>query len=322
MEPRANHVLIGAFTLLGAGLLLLFGLWSARWASDQAWQQIEVHFLQPVSGLSEGSMVQYNGIRMGSVQALELSPADPGRVVAVIRLKPDAPLHQDTTARLSVQGLTGVAIIQLRGGSADSPKLQAAGRGALPVIIAEESGLQRLMATSEDIASTASEVMLRLLDFLSEENADRVSTTLDNVDDFIRGLTGEGERLGEIVHNLHAGSAELAPLFQDARAMLRQLSDTLTELEPALAQTLPEAAEDMSQAMRRLAGIARRFDRMVARNEAAIAGFGDDVIVPLGPTVQDLRRLLDDLSLLVERIDQNPAGFLFGSEQPEEYRPR
>jgi len=322
MEPRANHVLIGAFTLIGALLLVLGALWSARWASDQAWQQLEVHFLQPVSGLNEGSVVQYNGIRMGSVEQLELSPDDPGRVIAVIRLQSEAPLRQDTTARLSVSGLTGVSTIQLRGGSADSPPLEPPGPDQAPILIAEESSLQRLIETSEDIASTASEVMLRLLEFLSEENAVRVSTTLNNIDRFTQLLIDEGVRLEQIVGNVHAASAELAPMLRESRALIHEASATLQRLEPALAEALPQAAAELGRAMQRLADVSARIDMVMARNEAAFSGFGDDVLTPLGPAVQEFRRLIDEISRSLERIDRNPTGFLLGGEQPEEYQPR
>jgi phospholipid/cholesterol/gamma-HCH transport system substrate-binding protein len=322
MEPRANHVLIGAFTLLGAIGLVLGGLWSARWASDQAWQQIEVHFLQPVSGLSDGSSVQYNGISMGSVRDLRLSPEDPGRVIAVIRLQAEAPLREDTTARLSVSGLTGVSSIQLRGGSADSPRLEPEPGRDVPVIIAEESGLQRLIEASEDIASTAGQVMLRLLDFLSDENAERVSTTLDNIDQFTRALGGEGERIGEIVANLHRGSQDLVPLMADLRRVVTDIADAFEQLEPSLVETFPEAGEELRDAMAKLAEASERIDGMVARNEAAVAGFGDEVLTPMGPAVQEFRRLIDELSALTEKIERNPAGFLLGGEKAEEYRPQ
>lgn len=322
MEPRANHVLIGAFTLAGAILLVFGALWSARWAGEEAWQAIEVHFTQPVSGLSVGSTVQYNGISMGSVRDLQLSPDDPGRVIAVIRLDAQAPLREDTTARLSVSGLTGVSTIQLRGGSPDSPPLQAEAGRERPVIIAEESGLQRLIETSEDIASTASQVMLRLLEFLSEENAARVATTLDNIDSFTQALTGESDRLGQIVQNLHRGSEEFVPLMQELRAAVSDVSVALERLEPALLETFPQAAEELKEAMSSLAASAERIDRMVARNESAVAGFGDQVITPLGPAVQDLRQLINELSAMSEQFERNPAGFLLGDERPEEYEPQ
>lgn len=320
MEPRANHVLIGAFTLAGAVLLVLGALWSARWASQEAWQEIEVHFLQPVSGLNVGSSVQYNGISMGSVRDLRLSPDDPGRVIAVIRLDAEAPLRQDTTARLSASGLTGVSTIQLRGGSPDSPPLQP--DESRPVIIAEESGLQRLIETSEDIASTASEVMLRLLEFLSEDNAERVAATLDNIDQFTRTVSGESDRIGQIVGNLHRSSEALLPLVQELRATVADLSTALARVEPALLETFPQATEAMREAMTRLAETAARVDRMVARNETAVAGFGDRVVEPLGPAVQELRQLIDELSAVTEQIERNPAGFLFGRQGPEEYEPQ
>jgi phospholipid/cholesterol/gamma-HCH transport system substrate-binding protein len=298
------------------------GLWSARWVSDEEWRLLEVHFLQPVSGLNVGSGVQYNGISMGSVRDLRLSPDDPGRVIAVIRLDADAPLREDTTARLSVSGLTGVSTIQLRGGRSDSPPLKPAPGRDRPVIIAEESGLQRLIETSEDIASTASQVMLRLLEFLSEENAARVTATLDNIDRFTQALTGESDRLAEIVGNLHRSSEELLPLMREMRATVAAMSESLERLQPALLETFPKAAEELQEAMAQLAQAAERIDRMVARNEAAVAGFGDQVITPLGPAVQDLRQLIEALSALTERFERNPAGFLLGDERPEEYQPR
>ncbi|MDZ7790242.1 MAG: MlaD family protein [Xanthomonadales bacterium] len=322
MEPRANHVLIGAFTLAGAVLLVLGALWSAQWASEAAWQELEVHFLQPVSGLSVGSGVHYNGISMGSVRDLRLSPDDPGRVIAVIRLDAQAPLREDTTARLSVSGLTGVSNIQLRGGSPDSPPLKPAPERDRPVIIAEESSLQRLIESSEDIASTASQVMLRMLEFLNEENAERVATTLDNIDRFTEALTGESDRLGEIVDNLHRSSEQLVPLMREVRTTVADMSATLDRVEPALVEKFPQAADSLREAMARLAETAERIDRMVARNEAAVAGFGDRVITPLGPAVQEFRQLIDELSALTEQFDRNPAGFLLGKERPEEYEPR
>jgi phospholipid/cholesterol/gamma-HCH transport system substrate-binding protein len=322
MEPRANHILIGAFTLAGMVLLVLAGLWSAKWASDEAWQELEVHFLQPVSGLGVGSSVQYNGITMGSVRDLRLSPDDPGRVIAVIRIEAQAPLREDTTARLSVSGLTGVSTIQLRGGSADSPPLESDPERGRPMIIAEESGLQRLIETSEDIASTASEVMLRLLELLSEENGDRIAAALENVETFTAALNEESGRFGEIVRNLHKSSEQLEPLLQDVRGAVADVSASLDRIEPALLESFPQAAESLREAMSRLAVTAERIDRLVARNEAAVSGLGDQVITPMGPAVQELRHLIDELSALTEKFERNPAGFLLGDERPEEYEPQ
>ena len=62
METRANYVLIGAFTILVTLLLLLFALWAAKYSSEKEWRSYAVLFNEPVTGLAEGSSVQYNGI--------------------------------------------------------------------------------------------------------------------------------------------------------------------------------------------------------------------------------------------------------------------
>lgn len=322
MEPRANHVLIGAFTLLGVALLIAGGLWSARWASEQAWQYYEVHFPQPVSGLSVGSVVQYNGINMGSVRDLYLASEDPSRVVALIRLSAEAPVREDTTARLAVSGLTGVSTIQLRGGQPDSPPLEPPPGADHARIVAEESALQRLLETSEDIATTASKVMLRLLEFLSEDNAERVAMTLDNIDRFTTALSGESALIEETVRNVHAGSAQLDQAVTDIRALVAEVTRVVGHLDSSLSDTVPEVSADLRETMQQLARTAERIDRMVARNESAVAAFGDQVLVPLGPAVDELRLLLLELSQLTRRFERHPVGFLLGDEQPEEYRPQ
>ena len=82
METKANYVLIGAFTIVVTLLLLLFALWAAKYTSEKDWRNYAVVFNEPVTGLTEGSSVQYNGISVGTVQTLRLAPDDPRRVIA------------------------------------------------------------------------------------------------------------------------------------------------------------------------------------------------------------------------------------------------
>ena len=111
METRANYVLIGGFTLLASVFLLLFALWAAKFSSDRNWREYQVIFTEPVTGLTEGGGVQYNGISVGTVDKLSLAPDDARKVVALLKLKADAPVKVDTRAKLSQQGSTGVPLM-------------------------------------------------------------------------------------------------------------------------------------------------------------------------------------------------------------------
>jgi phospholipid/cholesterol/gamma-HCH transport system substrate-binding protein len=98
LESKANYVLIGAFTLVTAILLLFFGLWAAKYSSERSWTEYAVVFNEPVTGLTEGSSVQYNGISVGTVESLRLAPDDPRQVLARLKLQADTPVKVDTKA--------------------------------------------------------------------------------------------------------------------------------------------------------------------------------------------------------------------------------
>ncbi len=321
METKAHYVLIGAFTLLGLMLLVGFGLWSANYQSDEAWQDYEIRFEQAVSGLSVGSTVQYNGINMGRVVDLYLNPDDPRQVVAIARLRAEAPVRTDTVARLSISGLTGVAFIQLRGGSPDSPVLRAPESGGLPVILAEESALQRLIDASEDIASTASDVLLRLLDILSQDNADRISNTLDNLDAFAQALTQEEDLIGAMIRNAHQSSQALVDVLSNADRAVGDVVAVMEGIETHLIDLLPELSEDLSETLNQFASLSRRLDRVIADNEQALSEFGTEGLGQFGPALQEFRLLLRELTRLSNRFERHPVQFLLGGDQPEEYQP-
>ena len=44
METKANHVLIGAVTILITVLAVLFALWAANYSSSKQWDQYEMVF--------------------------------------------------------------------------------------------------------------------------------------------------------------------------------------------------------------------------------------------------------------------------------------
>ena len=123
MEPRAHHVLIGSFTILAAAAALLFALWLGKGPNAAQQRYYTVIFNEAVRGLSVGSEVQYNGIKIGEVTALDLDPRDPRRVLAGVRVDGHVPIKKDIKARLALTGITGTSVIEFSAGSPESPDL-------------------------------------------------------------------------------------------------------------------------------------------------------------------------------------------------------
>lgn len=315
METKANHVLIGAFTLAVSAGLLLFALWAAKYASESSWAEYDVVFREAVTGLSVGGIVQYNGITVGSVRHLSLAPDDPGRVIARIRVGADTPVLRDTTARLALTGLTGVAFIQLSGGSPGSPRLLAREDEPVPVIVAEESALQKLFASSEDIAIAASEVLVRLRNILSDENAARIATTLSNIDAVTTTIAAEREDIGALIRSAREASERL-------EGSLRRFDRLATALDENLTDELPQLLGNLRRTMTQVDSLTRRADAILAENHEALASFGSQGLTQVGPTLAELRELLRELTRISARLEDNPAAFLLGRDQPKEFSPR
>jgi phospholipid/cholesterol/gamma-HCH transport system substrate-binding protein len=322
METKANHVLVGAFTLAAIVMGLLFMLWASKSVSDASWQEYEVVFTGAVTGLSEGGAVRFNGIPVGTVRELRIDPDNPRRVLARIRVSRETPVKTDTTAQLRLSGMTGITFILLTGGNPDSPDLAREGRGALPRIMADTSALEALVAASEGIAAKTNTAIERILEFLSEDNARNIGQSLENLELFTGALADQRASMEQLMVQLNRSSASLVELLDSANQLTARLTQSVEKIDGTVADVLPGLSADLQAAAQAMATTLARADRIMAENEAALAAFGAEGLSQLGPTLQELRVLVRDLSRIGARFERNPANFLLGREPLEEYQPQ
>jgi len=308
METKANYVLIGAFTIITAVLLLLFALWAANYSSEKNWQQYQVIFTEPVTGLTEGSAVQYNGIAVGTVETLNLAPKDPRQVVALLKLRADAPVKVDTRAKLSITGLTGVPFIQLTGGSPNAPALATGDRDEIPVIRAEASALQ-------NIADTANRLVSRMDEVLSEENVKRIADTLQNIESMTGAIAGQREDLRALIVNARQSSEQLAKT-------LATTNKAVEDIDRELVDKLPGLIAKLDGTLGKLDSAAGGADAILNENRAAIHSFATDGLSQLGPTLGELRSLVRDLRRISDRLQGSPARYILGRDAPKEFEPK
>ena len=308
METRANYVLIGAFTLATAAFLLLFGLWAAKYSSDKDWRYYDVIFDEAVTGLTEGGSVQYNGISVGSVADLSLAPDDPRKVVAHVKLRANTPVKTDTRAKLSFTGLTGTAFIQLTGGTPGASALVSKDPERVPIIRTEASALQ-------NIAETANRLVARLDEVLSDENIANIHKTLAHLEKTSKALGDHGEDIGALLANARTSSEKLSATLDTTNAAIADVDRELVDKLPALIAKLDST-------LARLDATAGNANALIAENRGAIRGFTRDGLAEVGPTLDELRALVRDLRRISSRLDENPAGYVLGRQNPKEFEPK
>ncbi|GGB37110.1 hypothetical protein GCM10011316_06520 [Roseibium aquae] len=230
METRANYIVIGAFVM--ATLLAAFGFvyWLAVTAESRENVFMKIVFPAPVTGLPVGGQVLFNGIRIGDVSSLDFDPSDPTKVIATVRVRPSAPLRSDTKATLNFTGLTGVAYVDLNGGSLDAPLLLANANGETPVIYAERSLFDDLTDGTRDVLQKADGTLTQL-EALLQENRPVVARTLGNVETFSEALAANTDGVSQFMDSIASAS--------DAFTSLSGRMETLVEQGERLLASVP-----------------------------------------------------------------------------------
>src|SRR6185369_14184257 len=135
IETKVHYPLVGLFVLVHSTVLIGIVLWLA---SGGAFRQKYDTYLaiedESVAGLSLNAPVKYNGVDVGKVREIRLDTDNPERVRLLFAIERGTPIKEDTVAVLKIQGLTGIAYVELSGGARESPPLRASAQSPYPVI--------------------------------------------------------------------------------------------------------------------------------------------------------------------------------------------
>lgn len=322
METRASYVLIGAFTLGILVLGLLFVLWIGKLQLDREWDWYDVVFKEAVTGLTVGGAVQYNGIQVGEVRRLSLDRDNPSEVIARVRVTGGTPVKADTIAKLTFTGLTGVAIIQLSGGTPASGALAAKEGQEVPRIYAQESALQKLLTSSEDIVTSVNDLLLRLSLLMRQENIDKVAATIDHIEKITGETAAHAGEIGTAIADLSEASRALRATMSRSEAMLaklERLADSSNALLDAEGRALLTSARASLDSARRFTDAA---EAVVSENRAALSGLANQGASQVAPALAELRLALRNLQRLTERLENDPSAIIQGPEKLKEYDAR
>ncbi len=188
METRAPFLVVGAFVLAAIAAVFGFVYWLHNTGGLGPRLTYHVQFEGSVPGLLVGAAVLFNGIRVGEVTDLSLAPDNPRRVNAAISVSSTTPVRSDTKVGLEFQGLTGVPVIALEGGTL------TANTGEVPILIAEAGAGESMTQAARDA--------LRRVDSVLSENSQPLKNTIANLQVFSEGLARNTAKLDGIVAGL------------------------------------------------------------------------------------------------------------------------
>jgi len=272
MEEKVNFALVGAFVLVLGAALIGFTLWLSSGKSyTAAYDTYQTYMNDSVAGLNVNAPVRYRGVEVGRVRKIELAPGNVEQVQLRLAIKRGTPVKTDTMAVLQTQGLTGLAFVELTGGSRNSPPLQKQPGAKYPVIKAGPSLMTRLDTAVTSLLTNLNKTSENLNALLDADNRRAVKKTLVDLQKLSSTLAGRSRLIdSSLVDAAHAMkntariTGELAQFgaSDDAR-------NTLKNTKQFTSETLPEIQQLVTQ-LRDLTGSLQRISNELEQNPSML----------------------------------------------------
>ena len=312
METRANHVWVGAITLLLLAILAAFIVWVTRFGEGDK-NDYDIFFKQSVDGLSKGAEVTYAGVPAGQITEIELWPRDPSFVRVRVAVDEKVPILQGTTATIQ-SGFTGVSNILLNGGVRGAPPIREPGPNGAPVIPTKAGGLGALLNNAPLLLERLATLTERLTALLSDQNQQSIQGILANTD----RLTGS---LANASPQVERTLAELQVTLRQATATLETFDKVGRQADNFLGKEGSSLAAELRTTLRSAQGAVDELKGTLADARPAARQLSDTTLPAAEATLRDLRSATRALRNVTEKVDDQGAGALIGGPKLPDYKP-
>ncbi|HMD67010.1 MAG TPA: MlaD family protein [Stellaceae bacterium] len=314
METRAHYVAVGAFVLavIVLGFVAVLSLGRVEFAQEL--KRYYIFFTGSVTGLSKGALVQYNGITVGRVVDVRVDPDDLEKIQVTVEVDNNlVKIKTDARAFVDTNLLSGVATIQIRGGTREAKDLEPEAGHRYPVIASGSSAFQRVTEAGPQLLDRLLAVADNLNAVLSEQNRQAVTDSLQNVRTITQSLVAPSQDVSELVANANATVLEM-------KSLLNHIDQSYAS-KGGLKDEASQALVDFDRLAKNLVDTNRQLQQVLQENRPGLHEFTQATLTQVSNLVTDMQRFIAGLTRFVASVERDPARLLFG-ERREGYRPQ
>lgn len=316
MPTKAQKVRLGIFIFSGVLALILLLLVIG---SEQIFKEKDIYYISyqdvSVSGLEVGSPVKYLGVGIGTISEIHIDSEDVSRIVVTVALEPGTPIKSDAKAGIAAIGITGLKMIEIRGGSNESDVLEPG-----QMIASGGSFSEEITGKAEIIAEKIELVLNNLNRFTEPENMNKIITLAESATqtfDNVNGLVADNRSsLAITLENASRLSTKLDTigtyLLQTVSEIRRlTLSDTLGRILSNVSEVtmklkranLLDLIDQLSEAVQRTNNLLRHIDHDVERSSEDVWN-----------SVRSLRSTMKYLEETTRLINEDPSVLIRGTD--------
>jgi phospholipid/cholesterol/gamma-HCH transport system substrate-binding protein len=177
-----------------------------------------------------------------------------------------------------------------------------------------------LMRNADDAAAKVGSAAARIDKFLGDneksltDSAASIAATSKNAQEFSAMLSAKKEDVAAIIDNVRAVSDQFKGVAGKLENALDNLSGFLSDKDGK--STLGE----ISAAAASFRSLADKLDKSVGNSADGMARFATDGLSQFEQLMREARQMVKTMERVLDNIDRNPQGLLFGSKQVREYK--
>ncbi len=301
MENRSHALLAGLFTVLLAIGIVAAAMWLNRDTQERTPYVLATN--GTVAGLNPQAAVRYRGMEVGKVEAIEFDRENPGQILVRIGVLPTTPMTTATFAELGMQGLTGLAYVQLD----TDPKV----RDAKPLpsspqsparLTIRPSMFDRFSLSGEDLIVRAATAMDQVSKLLGDDNQKLLVQSLGS-------LQTVSQRVGQLADEVKPAAGAVTALANDSRKAIAGVAPLLLRADETLA-SFGKLSADLG---RRLDAIDRAA-RSAEQIGQAASSFEGQSLPRINTLLDNADRSARTLERVADRLGEEPTSVLFGPQ--------
>lgn len=278
MEAKTNYTLVGFSVIILLVALCAGAIWLSFGFDKTSYQNYVVYTKESVSGLAEEALVKFNGVKIGFVDSVSLSPDQPGKVRILLKIAQGTPITKSTFATMMAQGITGSSYLNLSEDGKNHELLSSNSARPIPEIPYHDSFFYRIEKNFDIISQQIEGVF-------SEHNAKNIADILSNI-----------KNVSDIINENN----------QNMNKLLKDM--------PQISKELLKAVNEVSIMSTDVANAGRNVTTVMKSARFTIDKFNQQAIPPAVDLINRLNQIAATMEDIARDVEQNPAIIIRGKK--------
>lgn len=292
MNKNRQYLMVGLFVIITTTILVTVWLWFSS-SNRKAYNTYVAVFNEPVDGVSNDSLIKYNGVEVGKVKLIELDHKNPRNIYVYLNILQNVPINVDTFASIKSQGVTGMSYIDLRlpKSSTSTSNLVVHNDPPYPEIPTKPSLLYSLSEQAQSLTNNIQDVSSQIKVMLDDKNIEHISNVLNNLDKMSTAIASRSDKMEQSIDTL-------AELLQSVKDNSQNLNATFKDLS-VLSKTLSQTSENANNLI------------LNAQNNT-LQDVNAVLLPNLNQTITHLNQSSYQLEEFLKLLNQNPSALVRG----------